>query len=155
MTTQRFTQSSTSPGAPGTAAGLAIAGLDDFESVVVIASLLGATGGVLDVYLQAFDGTNWFDVAHYTQLAAGATLRRYSVLLGRGAAAAAPVQVGLDLEGVLAANTVVPGTLTDRLRLLFVAGASTTVGAAQVLTVVGTEERLAELEERDLDLRVR
>src|ERR1019366_10545781 len=56
------------------AAGVAGFGLDDYDSLDLTASLVGATGGALDVFVQGSpdEGINWFDVAHFVTLAAGA-----------------------------------------------------------------------------------
>lgn len=45
------------------------------NSMLVVANLIGLTGGTLDVYLQdSFDGgVTWLDCAHFTQVAAGGT----------------------------------------------------------------------------------
>ena len=157
MSVDRQTTSDTSPASPGTAAGTVISGLDDFQSVVLFLTIQGATGGTLDVYLQFYDGVNWIDFAHFTQLAAGGAAVSYVVPINRAPrpADATPVVTGSDLTPALAADTIIHGTLTDRVRMVFVAGAGTSVGAAQVMTVVGTEERLEELQKQDLDLRVR
>lgn len=156
MSVTRQTQSDVSPASETVEAGTPITGLDDFSSVIVFVTLQGATDGPLDVFLQSFDGVNWVDVVHFPQLLAAASVIRFVVALSREPRPdAAPIVVGLDLTPALAANVAVHGTLTDRLRLTFDAGASTTAGAAQVLTVTGTETRLEDLQEQDLDLRVR
>ena len=56
------------------AAGVAGYGLDDYDSLDITASLVGATGGTLDVFVQGSpdEGANWFDCVHLTSLAAGA-----------------------------------------------------------------------------------
>lgn len=142
----------TSPAAPGTspssvalvgssgAAGVASAepiDLTQFSSLSVTAALVGATGGPLDIYLQtSFDGgTTWVDYAHFPQLLAGAAPVKYAFTTSMNAQNAAPVVVGNNTTPALAVNTVVGGAWGDRFRLLFVAGAATTVGAAVAVTL--------------------
>ncbi len=142
----------TSPAAPGTAASsVAITGssgaagvassspvdLTQFSSLSVTAALVGAAGGPLDVYLQtSFDGgTTWVDYAHFPQFLAAATAVKYAFSTTMIAQSAAPVVVGNNLSPALAANTVVGGTWGDRFRLVMVAGALTTAGAAVAVTL--------------------
>lgn len=106
--------------------------LDAIESLDIDADLIGATGGTLDLYLQTSvdGGTNWYDYAHLTQLAAGAAASHVRFGVTRHAQALTPVVVGKNLTPALAAGTVVGGPFGDRMRLVAVAGAGTTAGAA-------------------------
>jgi hypothetical protein len=139
-----FLFTETSPAAPGTAASsqpVAGAGsnfptgvaapMQDYEAVDVIAELKGATGGTLDVYLQISpdDGGSWFDVVHWPQLSAGAAAVTYQSPLSNATTTSTPVVVGKNLSPALAANTVVNGAFTDRMRVVMVAGTSTSAGA--------------------------
>ncbi len=142
---QGFIFQETSPSAPGTAAssksvqnagnlyaaGIA-APLDDGNGIDIVAMLVGATGGTLDVYIQEGlpDGT-WYDVVHFPQLAAAAAAITYkgNISMLPQPTSAAPTVVGTGLTPALAVNTIVQGTGFDRLRLLFVAGAGTSAGA--------------------------
>lgn len=132
---------STSPASATTAVGATLAGLDAFETLTIFATLTGATGGTLDVYLQMSPdaGTTWVDYIHYAQIlaAAGAASKLITVtrLTNSGTA---PIAVGTGTTPALAANTIVGGNWGDRLRVLYVAGASTTAGAAQVIQIVGS-----------------
>lgn len=151
MAQQFLVFAETSPAAAGTAissaavagssgaAGVAMltAGLDSFLSLTVVAKLVGATGGTLDVYLQSSpdQGTTWVDYAHFPQLAAGAAAVRYAFATAQGVQSAAPVVVGINGAPALAANTIVGGAWGDRLRLVMVAGAATTIGAAVNITI--------------------
>lgn len=148
MSTKTFTYvlSGTSPAAAGQAAvGNVAARLDDYDSFVVTAALIGATGGTLDVYLQRRvddAGTVWADWIHFPQLAAGAAAVKY-------AAAALPVPAttataigttandGVTGAPALAANTVVGGHPGDAVRCVCVAGAATTAGAAVTVYIKG------------------
>ena len=70
MGTNKHILTATSPAAQSIVAGPSIKGLSAYICVRMIADLQGATGGTLDVYLQGFDGDDWFDVVHFAQLAA-------------------------------------------------------------------------------------
>lgn len=151
MAQQFLVFTETSPAAPGTAAssvavtnstgaaGVAMLaqGLDSFLSLTVVAKLIGATGGTLDVYLQSSpdQGATWVDYAHFAQLAAAAAAIRYTFFVSQGVQSAAPVVVGIATTPAIAVNTVVGGPWGDRLRLLMVAGAGTSAGAAVNVTV--------------------
>lgn len=131
----------TSPAAASTVASTAtIGGLDGGDIVQVIATLTGATGGTLDVYLvDSFDGgTTWLELCHFPQLADGGAVRTYTTTqvldstittVGKNTTAATCV-------GTLAANTVRPGPWGDQVKAVFVAGGGTSVGAAQVVTLI-------------------
>lgn len=139
--------SSTSPNAAGTVVGAAISltsggspvytGLDDYGAVLLDCLVRGATGGTLDIYFQSsIKGGRWYDVAHLPQLAAGAALVRYafSISRARGGGSATPLVVNpADDTPTLAANTVLTFTLGDALRMVYVAGVGTSLGAAQVI----------------------
>lgn len=120
----------------GTPAGIITSGPVDWttaDSMSVTAELVGATGGVLDIYIQtSFDGgTKWWDYVHFAQLAAGASAIRYAFTASPVAVQNAnPVVVGINLTPALAANTILGGAWGDRFRLVMVAGGGTTVGAA-------------------------
>lgn len=139
--------SGTSPSSASTAvlSGLA-AGLEGFDEVRIDADLVGATGGTLDVYVQrqvALDaeisGGVWVDWIHFPQLGAGAAAVRYSVSPGAGVAIS-PVGVGTDASAgtpALAANTSVGGHPGSAVRVVCVAGVSTSAGATVKVYVTG------------------
>lgn len=148
MSSKTFTTTitGTSPAAAGQAAlGAIAARLDDFDYFVVTALLVGATGGTLDVYLQRRildDGTVWADWAHFPQLAAGAAAVKYSAASMPPAAATTQVIGTTAADGTtgapaLAANTVVAGHPGDAVRVVCVAGASTSAGAAITIYIKG------------------
>ena len=137
-----FVLTGTSPAAPGTSVIATQYGLDQFTELVAHVSLIGATGGTLDVYLQSSVnwqagvtgqvGTPaWYDVAHFTQLPAGATALRYIVSMSRGYPLTATIAVSNPTDGTptMAANTLLPNILGNALRLIVVAGSLTTAGA--------------------------
>jgi len=141
MQTTRQVLSDTSPSAASSAAGTSRAyGLADCDSVTVIGSLVGATGGTLDVYIQTShdDGTTWFDWAHFAQLASGAAAIKAMFHQGRDNNASVTT-VGTGTTPALAASTVVGGGWGNQMRLAFTAGASTSAGAAIAVTIVGNK----------------
>lgn len=127
--------SGASPAAAGTATVGPVSRMDKFETLAIVATLQGATGGTLDVYIQgtADAGQTWFDIVHFTQLAAAAPASTKVVQLSRTAGAAAITTSG---DAQLAAGTVLNGEWGDQLRTKFVAGAGTTAGAAQTIEIV-------------------
>jgi hypothetical protein len=156
-----FVFNETSPSSPRTAASSQpVAGADaylglppgvagligDYKGAQLVADLVGATGGTLDVYVQNSPdgGLNWYDVVHFPQIAAGAALASYSAPISTATATSVPTQVGKNLSPALAANKVVNGALTDRLRLVMVAGLGTTAGAQVVVRVCPQRRRVRE-----------
>jgi hypothetical protein len=139
--TFHYDLSDTSPAAASTVVGVkAVGGLHKHNAIRVDATLTGATGGVLDVYLQTShdEGATWNDFAHFAQVAAGASAATYSFTAARSQPGTSILTTGTGTSPALAANAFVPGEFGDRLRVLFVAGASTSAGAAQSITVSGT-----------------
>lgn len=136
-----FTISDTSPAAASTAVGTVIAGLGDYPFLRVDASLVGATGGTLDVYLQRqIKPDAWADWLHFAQLASGASAIKYSVIAAHALSTTITTSNrGTDAApGVtLAAATFVGGHPGDRVRAVYVAGASTSAGAAVVIDIIG------------------
>lgn len=136
----------TSPAAAGTAASTAtMGGFDGSDILQVVATLTGATGGTLDVYIvDSFDGgTTWLEVVHFPQLAAAAAARTYTVTqvldstittVGKAATAAGCV-------GTLAASAVRPGPWGDQIKVVCVAGVSTSAGAAYSVTILAHNAR--------------
>lgn len=140
---QRHLISDTTPAAPGTAAGDTVAGLDKYDSLLIIGDLVGATAGTLDIYLQTSTdgGTTWYDYGHFAQLAAGAAAIVKAVTVSRAQGRVATVTVGKNTTPALAVDTFLGGEWGDRMRALYVAGASTSAGAAITITIVGTRAR--------------
>lgn len=127
----------TSPSSAVTAVGATITGIGLYRTLNVTATLTGATGGVLDVYLQVSPdgGTTWVDYAHFAQLAAGASAVSKSFAVSRQAQQLTITTVGTGTSAALAANTVLGGDFTDRMRVLFVGGSSTSAGAVQTILI--------------------
>lgn len=134
MSSRIWLISDTTPAAAGTAVGDAIGGFDDYDYVRVDAALVGATGGALDVYLQRLVRPNlWADWVHFTQLAAGAAAVKYSVVGAHGLSTAIVTgNLGTDDTPAvgLAAGTFTGGHPGKAIRAVYVAGASTSAGAA-------------------------
>lgn len=130
----------TSPAAASTVAGPALTGAGLWNNLLVLADLTGATGGTLDVYLQHSPdgGTTWYDLVHWPQKAAAAALTTLAITLCRYNVPTAPIAIGKGTTPALAVNTVATGGWGDQLRLLFVAGASTTAGAVQTVKCYGS-----------------
>ena len=135
-------QGSASWAPPGVAAG----GIDDYEALLVAADLQGATGGQLDVVLETSPdaGLSWYPIVHFALLAAAAAARHDLAMLSLFSSATAPVTVGSGTTVVLGSGVIVPGPWADRLRLVMIAGASTSAGAPVVVKICGSHPRLRE-----------
>ncbi len=135
-----LTVTETSPAAASTVVGSSFksALLTTADRLVIDAALLGATAGTLDVYLQRKIGTNaWRDWVHFPQLAAGASAIKYTVTITGDGTSLVVVGGGTDAApGVaLAVNTAVNVIPGGDVRIIYVAGASTSLGAAQTITI--------------------
>jgi hypothetical protein len=130
----------TSPASAITAVGGDLGGgFRDCNALTVVATIQGGTGGVLDVYLQtSFDGgTTWLDYAHFPQLAAGAAATTRVWHVTRDSAVGTLIAVGSGTSPSLTVNTINGGAFGDTFRVVYVAGASTSAGAAQVVKLFG------------------
>lgn len=135
----------TSPAAASTAVGATIfAGSTlNADKLVIDATLIGGTGGTLDVYLQRKLASNsWADWVHFPQIAAGTT-KRYSLAITGEGASIVEVGGGTDAApGVaLAANTAVDVIPGGDIRVVFVAGAGTSAGASNTIKITPFMER--------------
>ena len=143
-----LTYTATSPATAVTAVADPMGGLDKCDYVIIDASLAGGTGGTLDIYLQReIDGTAsdvWADWYHFAQLSAGSTAK-VSVTSDM-ATTTAPIVIGIGTLAVpavaLAANTLTAREPMGRVRMVFVAGASTSAGAAQTIRFSGRHVRI-------------
>ncbi len=83
-----------------------------YDQIVIVADVQGVGGVALDLYLEeSWDGgTTWFEVAHLTQLAAGAAAQTLRIVPGLQASNVAVLKDTLSpaANGVLAAGTVLP-----------------------------------------------
>lgn len=128
----------TSRATAGTTANTAVTDLGGYRSMLIYAELQGATGGVLDVYLQVSPdgGTTWLDYAHFAQLGAGASKVYRTWTVSKTAQQTTLQTVGTGTSPALAASTIIGGEWGDQMRVVQVAGASTSAGAAQVIKLV-------------------
>lgn len=142
--TETWNIADTTPAAASTVVGSVISGLAKFKGLRIEAQVVGATGGALDIYLQRKIGPNlWADWVHFAQLAAGASALLYSLAAehvnATAGALTAVTSGGTDASPVLslAANNFNAGHPGDYLRAVYVAGASTSAGAAIKFYVTG------------------
>lgn len=133
----------TTPAAPGTAASAGAAkGIGVYRSIRIVTTRQGATGGVLDIYLQSSwdGGTTWIDIGHYAQLSAGASAVTDTIMFSREQMGTTAVVVGSGLSPALAANTFLQGEFGDMLRAVYVAGSGTSSGAPVTISVYGVRQ---------------
>jgi hypothetical protein len=139
---QRLVITGASPASASTAVIGAVGGLQIYDSLQIIATIQGATGGTLDLYLQSsVDGTSWYDYVHFAQFAAAAAALTRFISVSRHGQVTTLTAIGSGTSPALAVNTVLGGDFGTRLRLLAVAGASTSAGAAQAIVINGTRLR--------------
>ena len=141
----------TSPAAAGNSVLATMRGLARYSAIRIDASLLGATGGTLDLYLQrrvqlgSGVSSVWVDWLHFAQLAAGAAAVHYSSYAGDNDPNPNVTVVGQmndDLSSgafALATGTFIGGLPGDAVRLCAVAGGSTSAGAVQTVYLTGYE----------------
>lgn len=143
---QTVTLAGASPASASTSIVATSAGsLLDFDEFAVRADLVGATGGTLDVYLQRRIAAGmWTDWVHFPQLASGAAAVTYEVAIGPGSNAIEAAGTGNDSTAspALAANKCLGGHPGDAVRLVCVAGASTSAGAAQAVSIFARRRAL-------------
>jgi hypothetical protein len=144
---QVFHVTDTSPAAASTVVGVGLRGLGRFGSLRIDALLVGATGGVLDIYLQRQVTANvWVDWCHFVQIAAGGAAARYSLKCSMtDSTTIVAANAGTDTVPAvgLSAATFLGGHPGEGFRLVYVAGASTSAGAAVELYVTGFGEKSA------------
>ncbi len=142
-TIERSLNAGTSPAAASTVAVAACGGFGTYDTLTFVATITGATGGALDVYIQhSPDGVTWYDYVHFTQASAAAGAVTYAcnpaltnsiVTIGAPTTPAATTPTP-----ALAAGLCAGGAWFDQLRVVYVAGVSTSAGAAQVVKVLCT-----------------
>lgn len=106
-----------------------------YDSFVLIAELAGVGGITCDVWVEeSWNGTDWFEVAHFTQLAAAASasIYRFSPTLD---ATVRTVGKNTTTNGTLAAGTICGGPWGPQLRLVSRTGAGSPSGGTITQTV--------------------
>jgi hypothetical protein len=114
-----------------------VTGFAKCQWLTVIATLTGATGGTLDVILEhSPDGVDWYELAHFPQVAAAAAAKTITWEPGVGGSF---ITIGKNqtTASVLAAGMSAGELWFDRLRVRQIAGTSTSAGAAQSVVVIG------------------
>jgi prepilin-type processing-associated H-X9-DG protein len=134
------TISDTSPATAITATGDIIEGLELYDWFTIDAALVGATGGTLDIYLQRLVGSTWVDWFHFTQLTAGAAAVRYTID-SKSSKSDGLCTVGSGTAPAITATLFSCAHPGNTIRALYVAGASTTVGAAVSITITGHQSK--------------
>lgn len=130
-----------SPAVPGTVISSKLPGSFLTADVVTITALLtGATGGTLDVLLQYQAATNvWVDWVRFPQITAAAAQACYQVSSnGTGTSTILTSSISTDVAvgtGGLAANAMSNIQPNGPVRVVFIAGASTSAGASQSFIV--------------------
>jgi hypothetical protein len=128
-----------SPSSASTVAGTKYVNLAVFDYLIIDATLTGATGGTLDVYIQREVGVTgsslWLDWYHFTQVGASASAATYT--LTSDVATTATTTVGSGTSPALTAGILTSPTPAGRVRLVFTAGASTSAGATQTVRFTG------------------
>ena len=111
--------------------------LDQYRRLKAVAKLTGATGGTLNVTLQTSwdNGTTWFDWWRSSDVTAGAAAAYFVATSHEGDGT--QKAVGTALVPALAKGAVAPGPHGSWMRIVFEAGASTSAGALQEVTLVG------------------
>jgi hypothetical protein len=130
----------TSPATASSAVSTAVSGFMKYQTLTIIGALAGATGGTLDVIVEtSTDGTDWYEMVRFTQLASGgaAAVSRFN-LSPTGGAATVVVGKNLTTTTGMVSGTSINGQWFDQLRVRYIAGTSTSAGAVQKVTVVGT-----------------
>lgn len=137
---KNLTLAGTSAAAASTTVLGTLYGLSQFDDLRFDAVLAGATGGVLDIYLQRKLAADvWLDWCRFTQLAASGA-KRYSFSAGSGSNTITEVGLWADAgtgTQVLTANACLGGHPGDAIRMVGVAGSGTSAGAAQTIYVTG------------------
>jgi hypothetical protein len=138
VTYKTFTVSATSPATASTVIAGVFRGLREYDWFTVDAHLIGATGGALDVYLQRKVADDvWVDWLHLPQKAAASAATRHTI--DARSVEDGPVVVGIGTDATatpsMAAGKLACAHPGDEVRVVLVAGASTSVGAAQVVRI--------------------
>lgn len=106
-----------------------------YDSFVLIAELTGVGGITCDISVEeCWNGTDWFEVAHFTQLGAGAAAAVYR-LSPTLDATVRTIGKNTTTTGTLAAGTICGGPWGPQLRLVSRTGAGVPSGGTITQTV--------------------
>jgi|ERR1019366_8885937 hypothetical protein len=157
----QFLFSATSPAAPGTVVSSApvanaasflpvgVAGpLEDYESGSAIFDVAANTsGGTLSCVLQTSPdgGRTWADFIRAPTIANAHAAIIYSAPFSLAVTTTAPIAVGEGTTPALAANTIVGGAFSDRMRLVMIAGTGASSGVAILVRLLMQRKRIREL----------
>ena len=131
----------TSPAAASTVVHTSLfKNLKRFENLVIDASLVGATGGELDITLQRLVNGEYLDWYQFATLADGASAVRHTINMGM-ASATAPVVVGEGTTPALADETLTCPHPGEEVRIVMIARVGTSAGADLVFTITGMQFR--------------
>jgi hypothetical protein len=117
--------------------------LKSAEKLVIDATLVGPTGGTLDVCLQRKLGTNkWKDWIRFPQVAAAATKHYVATVNGEGAAI---TECGNSTDAspamTIVANTIINMIPNEIVRVVVTTGAGTSVAGSVDVTITPYSER--------------
>lgn len=139
-----MTVDATSPASATYQVGTGVAGFSQFKALSFLATITGGTGGVIDVIVEhSNDGVAWYEYVHFPQVAA-VTAKTYvfaptptgNVQVGKNNADGSTLTTSMTLT----AGDNAPGPWFDQMRVRYVAGAGTSVGAAQAVAVLCMRE---------------
>ncbi len=126
----------TSPAAAGAATTTPQTGFSKFFTYAFLGNLRGATGGTLDIVIEhSPDGVNWYELGHFPQQAAAAAATAVFAVKSSGGGSITAVGKNLTTTTVLAVSVFIGAPYFDTWRVRYVAGASTSAGAAQSVVV--------------------
>lgn len=120
----------------------ALTGLDAVDSMLIVADLVGATGGTLNLYLQVASGSEasptWVDYLAFAQLASGASATTKVYAVSRHAQQTTATTVAVGDTPALAAGSIVGGDFGERMRLVARTGSGVTAGCTITIRLIGS-----------------
>ena len=129
----------TSPAAASTVVTVGVNGLSRVSALTIFAKVLGATGGLLDIYIQdSPDGLIWYDFWHIPQIAIAAAAKRWAYCPAPNDCITEIGNVDAGTTPLLANGAVRGGKWHDRMRVTYVAGTSTSAGAVQDIRILAS-----------------
>lgn len=122
------------PNAAGFSVTTPVKGFGACQSFSILGNFVGATGGTLDIIIeQSPDGVDWYEMIHFTQLAAGAAAGSQWASKPQANTVVTAVGKNLTTTMVLAAGGVaIAPPFFNQWRVRYVAGAGTSAGATGI-----------------------